>query len=185
MPLKKFNDEVYYSSDPVVKVAQADIKDFKRKALANPRERVRLCSHPDVNDPLHEMLIVHTKGIYVRPHRHLNKSESFHVIEGRVDVVIYDESGEIREIMEMGDYASGKCFYYRIGEPLFHTLLIHSDFLIFHETTNGPLKREDTVFAAWAPEETEKSKVKEFMRKLAKDVGMIKDNAGSAKGALK
>lgn len=167
MPLKKINDEVYYCDDRVVKVSQNDIKDFQKKALANERERVRLCSHRGTNDTLHEMLIVHTKGTYIRPHKHSNKSESFHVIEGMGDVVIYDDAGEIQHIVEMGDYLSGKCFYYRISDPLYHTLRIHSDFFIFHETTNGPFKREDTVFAPWSPEEKDIVEVKKFMKELS------------------
>jgi cupin fold WbuC family metalloprotein len=99
------------------------------------------------------MLIVHGRDCYVRPHKHLAKSEAFHVIQGVVDIVLLDEAGKVVEVIKMGDYASGRKFYYRLADPLYHTLLIRSDWLIFHEITNGPFKREDTIFAPWAPEE--------------------------------
>ena len=178
MPLKKFNDEVYYSDDEIIKLSQKDIADFKTKAVANERERARLCSHRDVDDTLHEMVIIHTKGTYVRPHKHVHKSESFHVIEGRVDVIIYDESGNIANVIEMGNYASGLYFYYRLNDPLYHTLLIHSDFLVFHETTNGPFIRENTIFAPWAPEEKNTAAVKKFMDEL---VQAVSAKAGEAR----
>ena len=76
----------------------------------HPRSRIRLCAHPDVNDTLHEMLIVHEKGTYVRPHKHLNKTESVHIIEGSVDVVIFDDDGNITDVIQMGDYKSGRNF---------------------------------------------------------------------------
>ena len=52
----------------------------------------------------------------------------------------------------MGELRSGKTFYYRLSEPIFHTLIIRSEILVFHEITQGPFLREQTEFAEWAPE---------------------------------
>src|SRR5687768_8037033 len=95
LPVTVFNDEVLIAATPIVTVSPADIEALKALALQNPRKRIRICTHKDTADPLHEMLIVHTRDTYVRPHKHLNKSESFHVIEGTVDVVIFNESGDV------------------------------------------------------------------------------------------
>ena len=168
MLLKEFNKEVLYTDQDLTRVSKADIALLKQKALANDRKRIRLCSHKNVNDPLHEMLIIHTKDTYVRPHKHLNKSESFHVIEGSVDIVIFDEQGEFREVIPMGEYSSGRAFYYRMETALYHTLLIHSDFLVFHEITKGPFHRSDTVFAPWAPQESDPEACGAYLRKLMK-----------------
>jgi len=116
------------------------------------------------------MLIVHAKNTYVRPHKHLNKSESFHIIEGSADVIIFNEEGSIIEVIEMGDFKSGKQFYYRLSEPYYHTLLIHCDFLVFHETTSGPFNRSDTVFASWSPSEEDTNGVNIFMESLIKQL---------------
>ena len=153
----KFNDEVLYTDDPVVQVSRADIQGLKQAALGNPRRRIRLCGHRDVDATLHEMLIVHTRDTYVRPHKHLGKSESFHVIEGLADIVVFDDSGNVTAVVPMGDYGSGRKFFYRLTDPCFHTLLISSDFFVFHETTNGPFVRADTVFAPWAPEDDDEA----------------------------
>ena len=58
-------------------------------------------------DRLHEMLIVHQRGAYVRPHKHPGKMESTHVVKGLVDVVLFDDDGSVRRTIRMGDYASG------------------------------------------------------------------------------
>lgn len=149
------NDEVLYTSLPVVTVSSRDIEELKSLAAKNARKRIRLCTHPDSGSRLHEMLIVLGKDSYIMPHRHPGKSESFHVIEGCVDILLFDDTGKLIERIELGDYASGKCFYFRIDQLLFHTVIVRSDFVIFHETTNGPFNRADTEFAGWAPEETD------------------------------
>ena len=169
LPVEQLNDEVLVAVDPIAKIGRAEIQLLKERALRNPRQRIRICAHKSTDDPLHEMLIVHTKDTYVRPHKHLNKSESFHVIEGVVDVIVLDETGKVVEVIEMGDYVSGRRFYYRIDAPAYHTLIIQSDVLVFHETTNGPFKRGDADFAPWAPEEGSLSAV-QYLKQLDQSV---------------
>ena len=89
--LRAQNPEVYYSDDAIVTADDATIAELKRIAAGNPRLRSRLCTHPDPSSGLHEMLIVHHREAYVRPHRHFGKPESFHVIEGTAQVVIFEE----------------------------------------------------------------------------------------------
>ena len=101
------------------------------------------------------MLIVLTKDDYIRPHKYLYKTESFHVIEGSAVVIFFDEEGGIQEVIHVGDTSSGKQFYFRNDDARFHTQIITSDFLVFHEVTNGPFNRDDTIFAPWAPEEND------------------------------
>ena len=170
---REHNPEVLYSIDPIVQVDRADIEAMVARAEQNPRRRIRLCTHKDSRDTLHEMLIVHTSDTYVRPHKHLAKSEAFHIISGTVDVVLFDEAGKILTIVPMGDYASGRKFYYRLADPLYHTLLIRSDRVIFHEITNGPFDRADTLFAPWSPEIDDGDTAREFMRKLSDEVGRL------------
>jgi hypothetical protein len=53
----------------------------------------------------------------------------------------------------MGPYGSNRCFFYRMADPLFHTAIVRTETVLFHETTTGPFVREQTEFAVWAPEE--------------------------------
>lgn len=163
---KAESPEVRYATDPIVLVDAADVARLKHEAGENPRRRIRLCAHHAVDDRLHEMFIVHTRDTYVRPHKHLDKSESFHVIEGDVDVVLFDDGGRVTDVIAMGPFSSGRPFFYRVASPLFHTLLIRSDVLVFHETTTGPFRRADTVFAPWAPEDGNPAAVGRFLADL-------------------
>jgi cupin fold WbuC family metalloprotein len=167
MQARTLNPEVLAAQGPIVRVNRTDIERLKCQAGQNERRRMRLCAHEDTQDRLHEMLIVLRKSVYVRPHKHPNKSESFHILEGRGDVVIFDDAGKVTEAIRMGDYLSGRTFYYRLSGPLYHTVLVTSEALVFHETTNGPFRKEETVFAPWAPEETQDAACREFVDRLS------------------
>jgi cupin fold WbuC family metalloprotein len=154
MKVREFNKEVFYPVGDIVKISNRDMAFLRERALGNRRKRARLCAHGRIEDKLHEMFIIHAKDAYIRPHKHLGKSESVHIIEGSADVVVFDEAGGISENIALGEYSSGHQFYYRMPDNYYHTLLIRSEWLIFHEITSGPFNRSDTVFAAWAPEES-------------------------------
>lgn len=171
---RSLNPEVLYSENAITTADRSDIDLFKQLSSHNQRKRIRLCAHVEPNDLLHEMLIVHERGAYVRPHKHPGKTESAHIIEGVVDLVVFDDDGQITSVIRMGDYASGKTFYYRMAIPVFHTLIIRSDVLVFHETTNGPFDRRDTIFAPWAPEDSEVNFVSAFMADLDDRVRRMK-----------
>ncbi len=167
------SSEVLYSKKKVTYFSANDINFLKEQASLNSRKRIRVCLHEDHNALLHEMIIVHERQAYVRPHKHPGKSESTHIIEGIVDVVFFDNYGGIESVHRMGDYASGKMFYYRMAAPIFHTMIIRSDVLVFHETTNGPFNRKDTEFALWAPADDDRAAVSVFMSELSEKVANI------------
>lgn len=170
MKYRKINEEVFYNVTPSVTVNRKDITFLKERAAETVRKRARLCTHGTPEDLLHEMFIVHYRDVYVRPHKHLHKRESFHLIEGSVDVVLFNDDGTIAEVGPMGDYSTGKKFYCRIATSCFHALVIHSDVLVFHETTTGPFQREETIFATWAPDEADTAAVKAYMKQLRESI---------------
>lgn len=166
MNFNTINEEVLYTTEDITKVNRNDIRLLKSKASKNRRKRIRLCVHKNAEDALHEMLIVLAKGAYVRPHKHLNKSESFHLIEGSLNIVIFDELGISKNVIHLGDYASKVDFFYRISESSYHTVIPLSDNVVFHETTNGPFRRNDTTFAKWAPTEDDTEGQELYMKSL-------------------
>jgi cupin fold WbuC family metalloprotein len=161
-----FNDEVYYSRQPAPRVGAADVAALKDLASRNPRRRVRLCVHSDVEAQVHEMVIVHSADVYVRPHKHANKSESYHLIEGSAVAVVFDDGGAIREATLLGKPASNAPFLYRIPANVYHCLLFRSAWVVFHETTSGPFNRADTLYAPWAPADDDSDGVSVFIRDL-------------------
>jgi cupin fold WbuC family metalloprotein len=147
------SSEVLYPKDEIVFVCITDLEELKQQAILNQRQRIRLCTHNSSDNILHEMFIIHTNECYVRPHKHIGKAESMAVLEGEVDIVLFNDDGTIKNIVKMGDMYSGKIFYYRIANPIYHMLLIRTKFLVFHEVTQGPFLREQTIFPEWAPKE--------------------------------
>jgi cupin fold WbuC family metalloprotein len=171
--LRVFNEEVLFADAPLSTISREDIEWLKARAAKTPRRRIRICTHLNSGDLLHEMLIVHTRTTYVRPHKHVNKCESFHVITGEVDVVLFEEDGAVCQAIRMGEHASGKRFYYRLNESRYHTLLIRSDVLVFHEVTTGPFRREDTLFPSWAPEEGQTDLRREFLARVERAAALF------------
>jgi cupin fold WbuC family metalloprotein len=170
MPITVKSAEVHQAEGGVIAVSVNEVAPIRAGASANARKRARLCTHPGPHDLLHEMIIALDRATYVRPHRHQGKSESFHMIEGEVDVVIFHDDGRLREVLPLGIYGSGKVFFYRLQEAAFHSVLIRSPVAVFHETTNGPFVREETEFASWAPEEGT-TEAAEYLAKLRALVG--------------
>lgn len=169
MKIREINPEVFQADGPIVSVTREHMHFLKARALKNPRGRARLCAHPGPDDATHEMLIALARRNYIRPHIHPGKVESFHIMEGIMTVVLFEDDGKILEVVPMGDYASGRTFYYRQQKPIYHTNLPESDFAIFLEVTQGPFSREGTVQAPWSP--SEEGELKVYLDHLRKRVG--------------
>ena len=172
MKARRVGAEVFYADEPVVRVDAASVRSLVLEAEPTPRRRTRLCTHRSTDDALHEMMIVHHRDAYVRPHRHFGKAESMHVIHGDTDLVLFDEAGTVTDLITLGDFGSGRPFYYRLDAPIFHALIIRSEWLVFHEVTTGPLRREDSAFAAWAPADGDE-RVPEFLATVEAQLRMF------------
>jgi cupin fold WbuC family metalloprotein len=166
----KETEEVYRSQGSIAQITAANIAFLKARAKENERKRVRLCSHPDSENLLHEMIIVHTQHAYVPPHRHLNKSESFHIIEGKLSVFLFNDTGQIIDVIPMGNLESNRIFYYRLSSSLYHSVLPESEFVVFHEVTNGPFNRKDMVIAPWAANEDDENAQMKFVKLLSNSI---------------
>ena len=177
MEFQIVNEEVFYTKELITKVTAGDISLLKQFASNNSRKRVRLCTHHNVNESTHEMMIIHAKGNYIPPHKHILKSESFHLVEGVLDVVLFDDLGKITEIIDMSINENEKVFYYRIPANCYHTLLISSEWLVYHETTSGPFDREQMEFAKWAPSENEEEieNQRRYLKKLSSEIIKFKN----------
>ncbi len=163
IPLHRINDEVFIASDKIVRFDAGAIEFIREHAIRTPRGRARICAHKTSMDTLHEMLIAMTPASYIRPHRHLGKVESFHLIDGAVDIAILGDGGELEDVIEL---APGRNFYYRLELPRFHTLLINSPVLVIHETTNGPFDPAQSDVAAFSPSEGNTDAIVRYMDQL-------------------
>ena len=150
---RRVNDEVYYARSPFCPVYPETIDELKAVARQNARGRVRICFHASPDAALHDMLIVLTGAAVYPAHKHLNKEEAFHLIEGRLRVMLHADDGTIEETVDLAGAplqgGANTAFYCRIPMNKFHTVIPMSETVVFREVTDGPFVPEQTVFADW------------------------------------
>jgi cupin fold WbuC family metalloprotein len=153
--------EVFTHHEEILQVGADWLVRLKQAADQSPLRRSRLCLHRSVEDDIQEMLIALCRDVLFRPHRHLNKTESFHVVEGDFYVIIFDDVGNVIRTVHMGPPGGERTFYYRLNASYYHAMLQRSPFVVFHETTRGPFRASEAQFAPWAPEE--QSELRRFL----------------------
>lgn len=177
--MKKINEEVYVpEDDTLITLNKTDIDTIQQSAAKSLKLRSRVCIHNNSEDSIQEMIIVHNKRVYVKPHKHTAGSESFHIIKGKLEIILFNENGDITNIIPLEAYHQGKnpSFCYRLNKPLYHTIIVKSRFVVIHEVINGPFKKENSEFPSWAPSEEEKEAVNKWKIELewkVKDFKML------------
>ena len=166
LKIRQFNEEVFFTNADLTRIGCEEINFLKEKVKSTPRQRIRLCMHKNPDEIIHEMIIVLSKGTYVRPHKHMNKCESFHIIEGKGNVFLFSDEGEVKNVVQLGNYQSQGSFYCRIPQDTYHNLVTMSDYLVFIETTLGPFRNQDTIYPLWAPKEKDSVIVRDFVTGL-------------------
>lgn len=142
--------ETYFSTRPDVAVdgrVLAGLLDLSRSLGGR---NVRLCLHPSPEALFHEMVILEYASHYCRPHRHPSKSESCHLLSGRLAVIVFDEAGGAlrREFL-----SAEETRLFRVGENRWHSVVPLSEYVVYHEAKPGPFARDtDNLYAAWAPD---------------------------------
>ena len=149
---------VFHNTDDVAVIDSTWCDKLKNYAFRAKMKRARLCLHHSDGASLHEMLIVFHRDAIIRPHRHTSKTESYHMIFGELDIVLFDDNGMANSLISMGSFTSGKPYVYRINTPVWHSVIIRSEYAGIHEVTNGPFRIEESEFAPWAPEQLEENR---------------------------
>jgi cupin fold WbuC family metalloprotein len=124
---------------------------------------VRLCLHESPESLLHDMIVVQYAGQYSRPHKHLEKGESYHMIEGEMGIVIFDDEGNMVDACHMD---TSKITVYGVGTGMYHTNFPLTDVAVYHESRPGPFVPEDSVFAPWGPDGGDEDAAREFVAAL-------------------
>ena len=101
--LVQLNSEVEINQKDVLVLDSVWLERIKKRALKNYSGKYRTCIHKSEKDNVHEMLIVHTSGAYVRPHKHRNNGESLQFIEGVGTAIIFNEDGSIKQAFKVAD----------------------------------------------------------------------------------
>lgn len=158
-------NEVFHNRNDAAVVGEEWLQLLKERAQQSPLRRARLCLHRSPDDLVQEMIIAMCKDVLFRPHCHHAKSESFHMIEGFLDVILFSDSGVPEHVIRMSPPGAGDKFCYRLCVPQFHAVLPLSDIVVVHETITGPWTQDEAEFAPWAPSET--NALRAFLEKSA------------------
>jgi cupin fold WbuC family metalloprotein len=162
----EFNTEAYRL------VGQQDITYLKKKTLKSKRKRYRLCLHSDHDHLTQEMIICLNGFSYFQPHRHPgNRSESYHLIEGLLDVYLFSENGKHIDTVKLAAPGANQVYennsraiMYRLSEPLFHLTIPRSEWTIYHEILTGPFDKEIAVqYGDFAPTEKDTAGVQQYL----------------------
>jgi cupin fold WbuC family metalloprotein len=157
--LRLIAPDVYAAQQPVGVFGLEECRLLLERLPQSRHGRVRINMHAEDSSSLHEMFIALAAGTYVRPHRHIGKSESFHIIHGQLDVVLFDDDGTPAKIIPLE--TGGTCFY-RLSAAVFHTIMPRSEAVIIHEVTDGPFDPQLTIQATFAPPAEDADAVREY-----------------------
>ena len=169
---KREADNVFYTNNSVFVLEQDMVEYLIRNAKKYGGFQSRVCLHQNHQDSLHEMVIVFLEGWYIPPHKHDRKIESFHVIEGRLAVIIFSNRGGVDKIIILGEEIG----LYRLSKDLYHMVVPLSEHVVFHETTNGPFILGEMEVPCWAPDKGGDARsVFEYQKKINKLVSAAID----------
>lgn len=156
-------DYLHVNDNRVLKIDREYIEYLKSLADGHRDGKCMMCLHNDIREHVHEMINVYPAGTYVRPHNHPFKTETKIVIDGKLLMVVFDNSGEIIDefIMERSGI-----FTFRLDKGIFHTNIPLTD-AVFHEITDGPfVGKDDSVFPEWAPALDDEDGIRVIMDKI-------------------
>jgi cupin fold WbuC family metalloprotein len=142
---------IFHNALDAVEVGRDWYEKLKQHARETPNRQARLCLHRSPDELLQQMVIVFHRDAVIPPHRHRNKVESYHLIFGDLDIVLFNDDGRPTQLVRMGDFAGGKTHIYRQELPVWHSVVVGSEYAAIHEITNGPFRAEERELAPWAP----------------------------------
>lgn len=146
-------------------VTAAEIGMLKIMAGRDAAGNARICLHATAQSIFHDMIILETNGgRYYRPHKHSHKEETCHILEGCLDVVLFEDDGRIQHRWRL---ERGRAFVARIGADTWHTILPVTPYCIYHESKPGPFVPDaDALYPAWAPDGEDKEMAERYLRQL-------------------
>ena len=140
------------------------IDGLKELSDLNGGVNVRLCLHSSPEAVFHSMIILENRGGYYRPHRHQDKGECFHIIEGELAVFAFDDQGNIIDACKLAPDAN---FIYRVEVNMVHAVLPLTDRVVYHESKLGPfLGDKDSIFPEWSCDGSDSETLHDYHQRL-------------------
>jgi glucose-6-phosphate isomerase len=135
------------------------IADLRTLAAENNGRNARICLHAGPEANHHDMVVLEHRGKYYRPHKHADKGEAFHVMDGQLGIFAFADDGAIVDahVLNPGDI-------YRVEAGMYHAVLPQTEQVLYHENKPGPFLGDgDSIYADWAPDGTDQKAVDEYV----------------------
>ena len=133
--------------EPLHFVAAAQLDQLAQQAAGAPRKRSHLLLHSGPDDQVQRLLIAARPGTYVRPHQHSRQWEMLVLLRGRLDLLTFDEGGEVLTRKSLEPAAP----VVQIAVAEWHAAVVRAPDTVVLEVKPGPYRANE--FADWAPEE--------------------------------
>jgi cupin fold WbuC family metalloprotein len=172
--LREIAEDVFACTSLTPRLGRTYVHFLKTHLGSSRRGRVRICAHESPEDAIQEMLIVISESGYIRPHRHLRKCESFHVVEGAADVALFDDRGNLADLISLGEPGTADDFFCRIPAGTFHTVLPRTRLFVLHEVTRGPFVAGDAELAMFAPAEQDREAALSYSAELLRQIAAFR-----------
>jgi dTDP-4-dehydrorhamnose reductase len=138
----------YFFRHEPARLTRSHIEELKEIVLGEQQDG-RICLHADASNPYHDMVIVTRGDVDLRPHKHSAHGETWHLIEGRLGAVTFNDEGVIMDVTVL---SLDDTLIYRIPANLYHAVVPLSPVVVFHEGKTGPfVSAGDSLFPSWAP----------------------------------
>lgn len=118
--------------------SQKQIDEMIFEAKRSPRLRSHLSLHKSHQDPVQRVIIALASGTYIPPHyhEHLHQWEHFQIIDGEIDVLLFNHKGSLESRYVLGKKTG--CFIIQIPPLIPHTILCRTPHAIVLEIKEGP-----------------------------------------------
>jgi cupin fold WbuC family metalloprotein len=133
------------------RITGALLAELDRKAQASPRLRTNHNLHEGPQAAIQRLAVKLRRGTYIRPHRHPQRWELGLVLQGRMDLVLFDDSGALTERVTMTPVQGTLAMELPAGT--WHSYVCVSDAATFFEVKEGPYDPALSEFAPWSPAE--------------------------------
>jgi cupin fold WbuC family metalloprotein len=138
----------------MIKTYSSDRLDaLKDTAASATRARAHLNVHEELDANVQRLFIATQPDTYMRPHRHreAHKWEFFIVLQGRIDLLVFDELGELQQRVAL---SAEQTRAVEVPPRTWHAYVCMAADTLAMEIKEGEyLPTEEQDFASWSPAE--------------------------------
>ena len=145
------------------------LRYLKEKAYQSESKTFRYNAHTSNSHLTQEMIIASHREVIGKPHRHPSaRSESYHLIEGSMNVYFFNDDGKPFKAIRLEEISKRKNFYYRLTGSAWHLPVATSEFVIYHETLTGPFLGQGihSEYPSWLERYNTKDKIANLITEI-------------------